>query len=205
MHFKSILLAALVATFALPAFAQAPAPAGTPARVRGTVEKLDGKVLTVKSREGADVTITLADDANIRAVARVKLSKIKAGDRIGVAALAGGDGKLQAQSITVFPDSFRAPEGQIPWDLTPGSTMTNATVAQVSKVSHGGRDLQLQYKDGTADIDVPPRTPIVTYVPGTPALLKPGRAVVVFARKMPDGSMVAPAVAVQRGKVKPPM
>jgi len=204
MRFKSILLAALVATFTFPAFAQAPAPAGTPTRVRGTVEKLDGKVLTVKSREGEDVAIALADDANIRAVARVRLSKIKAGDRVGVAALAGGDGKLHAQSITVFPDSFRVPEGQIPWDLTPGSTMTNATVAQVSKVSRG-RDLQLQYKDGTADIDVPPRTPIVTYVPGTARLLRPGRAVVVFARKMPDGSMVAPAVAVQRGKVKPPM
>jgi hypothetical protein len=44
----------------LPAGAQQ-APQGTPTRIRGTVEKLDGQALTVKSREGQPVTIALAD------------------------------------------------------------------------------------------------------------------------------------------------
>jgi hypothetical protein len=82
--------------------------------------------------------------------------------------------------------------------------MTNGTVTQVTKVSRD-RVLHLQYKDGAQDVDVAPKTPIVTFVSGTPRLLKPGRAVVVFARKMPDGTYTAGALAVQRGEVKPPM
>jgi hypothetical protein len=204
MHFKSILLAALVAVFALPAFAQAPAPAGTPTVVRGVIEKLDGATLTVKSREGQEVAITLVDPADVRGVQTVRLSTIKAGDRLGIAALADADGKLHAQTVTVFPDWMHAPDGQRPWDLTPGSIMTNGSVGQVTKVSRN-RVLQVQYGDKSADIEVASKTPIVTYVKETAQELKRGRAVTVFARKMADGSIVANATVVQRGKVKPPM
>src|SRR6516162_628923 len=41
------------------------APQGTPTRIRGTVEKLDGQALTVKSREGETVTIALADNVAV--------------------------------------------------------------------------------------------------------------------------------------------
>src|SRR5262244_4283392 len=40
-------------------------PQGTPTRIRGTVEKLDGQALTVKSREGQTVTIALADNVAV--------------------------------------------------------------------------------------------------------------------------------------------
>lgn len=204
MHLRSMLLATFVALFAFPAFAQAPAPAGTPLAVRGTIEKFDGTTLTVKSREGQDVAIAVPDSTNVRGLKSVRLSAIKAGDHVGVAALADAGGKLHAQSITVFPESMHVPDGQRPWDLTPGSVMTNGTVGQVTKVSRN-RILQMQYGDKSADIEVAAKTPIVTYVQGTPKDLKPRRAVTVFARRMTDGSIVAAAVAVQSGKVKPPM
>ncbi|MBV8535274.1 MAG: hypothetical protein JO128_06770, partial [Alphaproteobacteria bacterium] len=46
-------LAAAFLLAAVPAFAQA--PAGTPVRIRGTVESLDGNTLAVKSRDGQDL------------------------------------------------------------------------------------------------------------------------------------------------------
>jgi hypothetical protein len=64
---KIVLAAALIGLIAMPAFAQAP-PAGTPTRVRGTVDKLDGQNLTVKSRDGQTVTIALAPDVVILAL-----------------------------------------------------------------------------------------------------------------------------------------
>ena len=53
-----LLAGALIALLILPAGAQQ-APQGTPSRIRGTVEKLDGQDLSVKSREGEIVTIAL--------------------------------------------------------------------------------------------------------------------------------------------------
>ena len=51
MTTKLLLAGALIALLILPAGAQQ-APQGTPTRIRGTVEKLDGQALMVKSREG---------------------------------------------------------------------------------------------------------------------------------------------------------
>jgi len=203
MKLRSLLAGALVAFLAVPVVAQA--QQGTPTRVRGTIETFKGKTLVVKSREGADVTIALADNFTVRAMGRVRLSSIKKGDFVGIAATTGTDGKTHAQEVLVFPEAMRGTgEGQHPWDLTPGSTMTDATVGEISKASKD-RILHLQYKDGTTDIDVAPGTPTVTFKPGTPRLLKPGRAVVVFASKGADGTFTSATVAVQKGKVTPPM
>ncbi len=54
---RSFLFAvALIGAFAaLPALAQAPAPAAPPVNVRGKIIKLDGQTLVVKTREGPTV------------------------------------------------------------------------------------------------------------------------------------------------------
>src|SRR2546427_6085218 len=64
MTTKLLLAGALIALLAVPAGAQQ-APQGTPTRIRGTVEKLDGQALTVKPREGQQVTVTLAPNVTI--------------------------------------------------------------------------------------------------------------------------------------------
>ena len=56
---RKIAIAALIALAVGPALAQSP-PAGTPTRIRGTVDKLDGQNLLVKSRDGQTLTIELA-------------------------------------------------------------------------------------------------------------------------------------------------
>ena len=60
MRSKSFLAAVFVAAFTLSAAAQ-----NAPTRIRGTVEKLDGQTLMVKSRDGQSLSITLAPDVEI--------------------------------------------------------------------------------------------------------------------------------------------
>ena len=62
MRLLSLFAVAMAGLIAVPALAQTPPPDGTPTRVRGTVEKLDDHNLTVKSRDGQSLSITLAPD-----------------------------------------------------------------------------------------------------------------------------------------------
>jgi hypothetical protein len=98
--------------------------AQSPTRVRGTIERLDGPVLTVKSREGADVTVRLADNLSVSGVVKAALTDIKPGSYVGIAALPRA-GELNAVEVLVFPEAMRGTaEGHGPWALLPESTMT---------------------------------------------------------------------------------
>ena len=196
--------AALIALAVGPAFAQAP-PAGTPTRIRGTVDKLDGQTLTVKSREGPVLTIALAPNFTVAGIVKKSVSDIKAGDFVGAASTKGADGKLHAIEVLIFPEAARGSnEGQYPWDLTPESLMTNATVSGIA-AGPGGPVLKLTYKGGESEVLVGPDVPIVTFGPGDASLLKPGAAVLVGAQKAPDGSLTAARVTAEKDGIKPPM
>jgi hypothetical protein len=164
MWSKLLVAGALVALLASPAAAQN-APEGTPTRIRGTVEKLDGQTLTVKSREGPQLTIALAPNFTVSAVVKKSLADIKTGDYVGAASLKGSDGKLHAIEVLIFPEALRGTgEGERPWDLVPDSLMTNATVAGVASAAQG-QVLKVAYKGGESEIIVPNDIPIVTFVP----------------------------------------
>src|SRR5215831_13999868 len=155
---KSMITGALIAPLALPAAAQQ-APEGTPTRIRGTVEKLDGQTLTVKSREGQQLTIALAPNFTVAAVVKKSLADIKTGDFVGVASTKGTDGKLHALEVLIFPEALRGTgEGERAWDLTPDSLMTNATVAGIASATQG-HVLKVTYKGGESEIVVAPNTP----------------------------------------------
>ena len=81
MMTKLLLAGALIALLILPASAQQ-ASQGTPTRIRGTVEKLDGQALTVKSREGQTVTIALANNVAVAYLVKKNVGDIKPGDYI---------------------------------------------------------------------------------------------------------------------------
>jgi hypothetical protein len=201
---KIALAAAVIGLFVMPAFAQAP-PAGTPTRVRGTVDKLDGKNLIVKTRDGPIATVTLADNFSVRGIAKRSLADIKAGDYVGAASTKGTDGKLHAIEVLIFPEAMKgAAEGERPWDLVPDSLMTNATVTGIAATT-GGQTLKVSYKGGESEVLVGPDVPVVTFVPGDQSLLKPGAAVVAFVLKKPDGSLTSAVVVAEKDGVKPPM
>ena len=120
MRSKSLLVAVMLTALSLPAFAPlafSQAPAGGPpptANVRGKIVKLDGQNLTVKTREGQTVTVALAPNTAVRALAKKKLSDIKTGDYVASTSMHGKDGKLHAVEIHFLPP--QAPELQIPYD-----------------------------------------------------------------------------------------
>jgi hypothetical protein len=204
MTTKLLLAGALIALLALPAAAQN-TPQGTPTRIRGTVEKLDGQTLTAKSRDGQQLTIALAPNFAVSGVVKKSLADIKAGDFVGVASTKGTDGKLHALEVLIFPEALRGTgEGERPWDLMPDSLMTNATVSGITAAPQG-QTLKVTYKGGESEIIVAPDAPIVTFAPGDASLLKPGAAIFIVALKKPDGSLSAARVTAEKDGVKPPM
>src|SRR5215472_10196891 len=204
MTTRLLLAGALITLLALPAAAQ-DTPQGSPTRIRGTIEKLDGQNLTVKSREGPELTIALAPNFTVSAVVKKSLGDIKSGDFVGVASTKGTDDKLHALEVLIFPEALRGTgEGERPWDLTPDSLMTNATVSGIASAAQG-QALKLTYKGGESEIIVAPDIPIVTFAPGDTSLLKPGAAIITAALKKPDGSLSASRVTAEKDGVKPPM
>ncbi len=204
MRSLSFAIAMAVAVASAPVLAQA--PAGPPSHVRGTVEKLDGATLTVKSREGADVALTLPADIDISATVKRNLSDIKPGDYIASTSVKGSDGKLHALEIHIFTEAQRkfVPQGQTPYDLAPHSLMTNSIVEGIAGAPQG-QVFTVTYKGEKTEIVVAPDTPVVTTAPGDRSLLKPGAAVVVTARKDAAGKMMALRITAEKDGVKPPM
>jgi hypothetical protein len=175
-------------------------------RVRGTIERADGNNLIVKSRDGAELKIALAEKALIVAIVKASLADIKQGSFVGVTGMPQADGSQRAIEVHIFPESMRGTgEGHYPWDLRPGSTMTNANVEQ-TVTGVDGHTLSVKYKDGEKKLIVPPDATIVTYVPGDKSELKPGTKVfIAAAKKLPDGSLEAPRVNYGRDGLTPPM
>ncbi len=197
-------LVALAAAAVLFAFVSTLAEAQKPMRIRATITGLEGNVLSVKSREGQDLKINLADNVGVSAAKAITLDDIKPGDYGGVGAVKRPDGTLVANVVQLFPAALRGVvrEGHTPWDLEPGSTMTNATLKAVVQVA-GGREMTLEYKDGSQKILVPQGVPMFTTVPGDRSLLIPGAYIFTVAQVAPDGRISAARVSVSKDGVKP--
>jgi hypothetical protein len=202
-----LVTAALLAAVGAPALASAQA-APDPVRVRGTLVRVDAKTLVVQDRGGEVVSLARPADMPVSEVYRIKLSDIKQGSFIGTAAMPQADGTQKALEVVVFPEAARGTgEGHRPWDLLPQSTMTNATVADLAaapKSVHGGQQLRLTYKGGEKTVIVPPDVPVVTFRPGSEALLVPGAKVLVNAQEK-NGMPTALRVTAGRSGFAPPM
>jgi hypothetical protein len=197
-------VAALTLISVLGSWASAQQPPSV--RIRGTIEAVDGPLLTVKSREGTDMKVRLTDNVTVFGVAKIAMSEIKPGSYIGVSAMPEPDGTQKALAVHIFPENQRGvAEGFRPWDLRPGSTMTNATVAERVAGTTGDK-IVVKYKDGEKNVVVPPDTPIVTFLVGDKSELKPGAKIIIFgAVQKEDGTLEANRVNVGRDGITPPM
>lgn len=200
---RARLVAAALAACLLAGVAQAQTPAVV--RVRGTIATMEGAVMTVKARGGEMMPITLDERLSVSTVKPVDLGSVTPGTYVGTASRPGPDGRLEALEVLVFPEAMRGVgEGHRPWDLEPGSLMTNAAVSGAVQ-SANGRDLTLTYKDGTQAVHVPPKAPVVTLAPAERADLKPGAPVFLTATKDAAGKLSASRVTVGTNGVAPPM
>jgi hypothetical protein len=199
------LLAILVTDAGSPAISlSANAQTSSRTRIRGDIEAVDAQELRIISRRGEKFTLQMADDLKIQAIVPITIDAIKSGSFIGSAAVIQPDGTLRAQEVHVFPEAMRGTgEGHRPFDLGPGSTMTNGTVGEV--IGSEGRTLKVNYKGGEKTIFVSPETPIVAYEPGSRELLVPSAHVIVFATEGPGKTLTATRIAVGKDHLVPPM
>src|ERR1700733_8435352 len=224
------ILVFVMATSALTSSA-ALAATGTPERLRGVVASAAANSVTVDA-DGKPVSVALTGNTKYLKVEKSSLDKIEKGSFIGTATKDVG-GTQVALEVVIFPPSMRGTgEGHYAWDKIPDTTlsggavtsssMTNGRVSAVStsvpKVnstmtngdvaaaqSQGGvTHLVVTYKDGQQNVLVPPTAPIVTFRPGTKALVAKGDDVFIKATQTGSG-LVANAVAVGVDGVKPPM
>ena len=169
-------------------------------RVRGTITSLDGDVLSVKTREGKDVKIQLAPDAQVATTKKVSAAEFKPGSYVGVTSVQGPDGRLVAKRVHALGP--QVPQMHGAWDGIPNSMMTNSNITSITKMG-GGSELTLKNKDGEQKILVNSETEYYNFVPGTRADLKPGETIFSGARVEGDKFMTQ-RVAVSKDGVKPP-
>jgi hypothetical protein len=156
------------------------------------------------------VTINLPDNARVTGIVKASLADIKPNSYIGVTAMPQPDGSQRAIAIHIFAEAQRGTgEGHRPWDLRPGSTMTNAAV-ETTAGSVDGQVLTVKYKEGDKidekKVVVPADAAIVAFQPGDRSELKAGAQVIIFGlQRQPDGTLTAASVNVGRDGVTPPM
>jgi len=192
-----------VLSFALVCLAL-PASAQETVRVRGTIDRVEGPVYVVKTRDGAEVRLTVTDNPLFVAIAPSMMADIKPGMFVGSAGTMQPDGTQKAIEVHIFPESMRGTgEGHYDWDLKPNTKMTNANVEQ-TVAGTDGQTLSVKYKDGEKKLLVTPETVVVTYVAGNKDELQPGTKIFVgAAKKMPDGTLQTPRITYGRNGAGP--
>jgi len=169
------------------------------ARVRGTITAFDGEVLAVKSIEGQDLKLQLANNTNIVYPKAIGLADLKPGEYVGVTSARNNEGRLVAREVHTI--SSTAAEGHRPLAQDPTSNMTNANIAKAVK-SANGHELTLEYKGGSQTILVPDGTPIVTTVVTDRSVLVRGVAVNITATVAADGAMTAERIQANKDGIK---
>ena len=183
------------------ALAAASAQAQTNVRIRGTIAVVGATTLSVKARDGREITLALPDNVTVAVAKAVRFEDIKEGDYVGTTTKPGPNGTEVA--IEVHYLAATTGPGQSAWDLEPGSKMTNANV-QAKVVGTGNRELTLQFPGGTQKVVVPDGIPLVRTVPGTRADLVVGEYIFTVAQSGADGALTAARIQVSKDGVRPP-
>ncbi len=175
-------------------------------RVRGTIERVEGPVYVIKTRDGAELKVALAEPGLVVALVKASMADIKPGLFVGSTGMPQPDGSQKAIEVHIFPEAMRGTgEGHYPWDLQADSTMTNADVEE-SVTGVDGQTLTLKYKTGEKKIVVTPQTIIITYMPGDKNELKPGTKIFIgAAKKQADGTLLTPRINYGKDGLTPPM
>ena len=173
--------------------------------LRGTIEKVDGDVLSLRSSEGLETKLTLTEGAIIVAVVKASMADIKEGTFLGSAALPQPDGSQKALEVHIFPEQMRGTgEGHRPYSPVPNGTMTNGSTAGLTVAGVDGHSIVVKYQGGEKTIVVPPGVPILRYEVGGRNDLKPGARFTVFTPvRKADGTIEASRINVGRDGVAP--
>jgi hypothetical protein len=179
-------------------------------RVGGTIERVDGNIIYGKGRDGAAITLKLADNAAITAVLKATFADIKPGDYVGTGGVPQADGSQKAVELRIFPrpqaDGGHYSDG---WYGAPNGTMTNGFVQPVGTVGTtlagaGDPSIVVKYPQGEKRIVIPANANVVRNAAGSKDDLKAGAAFrAQAATKQPDGTYTASAISVGRDGARP--
>jgi hypothetical protein len=197
-----------------------------PERITGTIESFAAPILNVKTAKAGTLAVTLAPEARVVANAKAALADIKPGDFLATTAMAGKDGRLEAQEVRIFAEALRGlGEGQYALTGTEKS-LTNGTVSTMSapekgkpavvKLSfHGAIAGPVGICSGhapapgqgpctnEAEIVISPKTSVVRWELGNGRWLEPGKAVSLITLSAPDGKLKTYGVVVEHDGIKP--
>lgn len=197
--------------------------AAIPERIHGEIVSVSVDSLELKSPTGRRVAIHLPSDVRVSVRVPANLDAIRQGAFLGATAKPGAKGMLVASEVHIFPESMRGTgEGHRPMSGMPGSTMTNATVSEVSSVpssrrtktnatvtsvgeAGSARTMKLTYKGGEQTIVVPRGTPVVIVEPGNRNSLTAGAHVIVYATQSAGGKLAAQRISVGKNGSVPPI
>jgi hypothetical protein len=168
--------------------------------VRGTITAFDGKMISVKSRDGRDLRVELPESVAVAVARPFSMSEVKTGMPLAVTTIKRADGAIVAIDVRPVPPT--APQGLSPYDLQPNSTMTNATLEGTAQ-SAGGQEFTLNYKSGTVKVLVPEGTPMSQTAPGSRADIKPGETIFAVVKPGADGTLTIIRMVISKDGVKP--
>jgi Domain of unknown function (DUF5666) len=197
MTLRTFVAAAAIAALATAAAAQD----GTPQRIRGTIDSLNGDTLTVTSGDGERFTVALTSETRISAPAARSLEDIVPGTFLASAGDRRADGRIYAVEVRIFPQGL-ANARQFDYDLGPNSVMTNAPVAEVASVSEGNL-VKVTLPEGVVEYVIGPDVPIFVQETADRSVLVPGAYVVINATKMPDGNIVGRNILAEKNGLRP--
>jgi hypothetical protein len=182
--------------------------------IRGTIDAVNGSVLSITEASGAKIAVTLSPNATITDVITGSLADVKAGTYVGTAAIKQPSGVYRAMELQVFPESMRGVGlGTRQWNLAPHSTMTNGTVGGLANAGgtvgtvSGSGNVTLTVNDGsgTKTVLIPDGVPVVTYAPGSIADLYPGAHVIFFPSSAASAPLITSRINVGKNGLTPPM
>ena len=185
--------------FAVASVALAQAPQSV--RIRGTITAISGDLISLKSRDGTNLKISMNEKTTVATARAIALADLPKNEFVGVTAVKGAHGVLVAREVHTIPKT--AIEGHTEWDLEPGASMTNAYI-ESNVQTNNGRELTMVYKGGSQRIRVPVGTTVVTTDPADRSALAPGIYVFMAAQVAADNTISALRIQAEKAGVKPP-
>lgn len=208
--FAAVAAALLAVTATTDVLAQgAPkAPAGKPAIGAGEIVSFDGSKMTVKLRDGSNVTLNVPESPGVTGLRAIPFTELKVTDFIATAAIKQADGTLLAREVRIFPEDAKGRIGEVhapyPGEGGANSTMTNAIVEQIVSTDPKKRTFKVKGKGGEHTVMIPENVPLMRSVPGNKDMLKPGANITFFANET-DAGLNAVRFGVGLDGLKPPV
>jgi len=192
--------AALVIASAV-AITPAQAQTANELRISGTVEKLDGNLVTLSLSQRISLVVRLDSEPRVNSVAKGSRSDLKAGSQVSIQAKSGQSGDLIATQIVLFAPGSNRPDAE----PGPDNAQLVATIKKTD-ASPEGSVLTIVDKDRDRKITIGPDTAIWIARAARITDIKVGSAVTMTAVKREDGSLqVLRATFGPAGAGKPPL